>query len=214
MSTIDRLDRVYPKHIMEELIYRPTVTVENLKDQAFMNDWIDTFKSKLESEKRSGTLYEISMHQDSERGLFLPQVAVTEHGIVSNYVISHEFFESPEYQSIVDLGNHIATLLEEGAYVQRGERQYEVASFKQALEWLMKEARKGFNIQRYKGLGEMNPDQLWETTMDPDSRRMLQVKVEDAIAADQMFTTLMGDDVEPRRAFIEQNALNVSNLDF
>ncbi|GLQ32925.1 DNA topoisomerase (ATP-hydrolyzing) subunit B [Litoribrevibacter albus] len=214
MNTIDRLDRVYPKKMMEELIYRPTVSVENLKDEAFMSNWIDMFKAKLDSEKRSGTLYEINMHKDSERGLFLPQLAVTEHGLTSNYVISHEFFESPEYEAIVELGNHIASLLEEGAFVQRGERTQEVTSFKEALEWLMKEARKGFNIQRYKGLGEMNPDQLWETTMDPDSRRMLQVKVEDAIAADQMFTTLMGDDVEPRREFIERNALNVSNLDF
>ncbi|MFC3152678.1 DNA topoisomerase (ATP-hydrolyzing) subunit B [Litoribrevibacter euphylliae] len=214
MSMIERMARVYPKKIMEELIYRPTVTLENLKDKAFMDDWIGAFKGKLESEKRSGTLYEIIQHQDSERGLFLPQVAVTEHGITSDYVINHEFFESPEYRAIVELGNHIATLLEEGAFVQRGERSQEVTSFKEALEWLMKEARKGFNIQRYKGLGEMNPDQLWETTMDPDSRRMLQVTVEDGIAADQMFTTLMGDDVEPRREFIEKNALNVSNLDF
>lgn len=214
MNMIDRMGRVYPKAIMEELIYRPTLTIDNLKDQAFMDDWIATFKAKLESERRSGTLYEIAPYEDAERGLCLPEVFVTEHGITSEYVMNHEFFESPEYAAIVGLGNHISTLLEDGAYVQRGERVQEVTSFKQALEWLMKEARKGFNIQRYKGLGEMNPDQLWETTMDPDSRRMLQVKVEDAIAADQMFTTLMGDDVEPRREFIERNALNVSNLDF
>ena len=119
----------------------------------------------------------------------------------------------PNTSRIVELGKTLAGLIGEGAYVTRGDAREEVGSFKQAMTWLLDQARKGQSIQRYKGLGEMNPEQLWETTINPATRRLMQVRIEDILASDEIFTTLMGDQVEPRREFIEKNALSVSNLD-
>jgi DNA gyrase subunit B len=127
--------------------------------------------------------------------------------------LPREFFETNEYGHIVSLAAKLHELISAGAYVERGDKQVSIESFAAAIDWLMSEARKGQSVQRYKGLGEMNPDQLWDTTVNPETRRLMQVKIEDAVKADEIFTTLMGDQVEPRREFIERNALTVSNLD-
>ena len=143
------------------------------------------------------------------------RIAVTrvQHGIGATRYIPLEFFDSNEYRLMAELAAKLMDLLSDGATVSRGEREAPAPDFAAAMHWLMAEARRGQSIQRYKGLGEMNPDQLWDTTVNPETRRLMQVRIEDAVKADEIFTTLMGDQVEPRREFIEKNALTVSNLD-
>ncbi|KGQ19176.1 DNA gyrase subunit B [Lysobacter dokdonensis DS-58] len=122
-------------------------------------------------------------------------------------------FETGELRAVREAAQLLHGLVREGAQIVRGNRAQPIARFADAHAWLMDEAKKGRQIQRFKGLGEMNPEQLWETTVNPETRRLLQVRIEDAVAADQIFSTLMGDVVEPRREFIEDNALKVANLD-
>ena len=210
---MDRMSLVYPLDILEALIYVRGLDSKLLQKRGEVAAWCAELQEKLEESDAGSHRYQVSVKEDKERKVFLPNVEVTAHGVPHYHTLSRDFFVSSEYGAIVQLGETLQGLIEEGAYVKRGERTHEVTSFKQALDWLMSESRRGINTQRYKGLGEMNPDQLWETTMDPESRRMLVVSIEDAIAADQMFTTLMGDQVEPRRDFIETNALSVVNLD-
>ena len=212
-SLITRLSRLYSEDVLDQMIHAPRLSEAQLKDRDQVADWVRQLVSNIDVEHSKASTFESGLAEDPERHLFLPQVTVTSHGVPHPYTFGLEFFQSAEYQALVGLGDTLNGLLEEGAYIQRGERKLEISSFEQGLEWLMAQAKRGYNIQRYKGLGEMNPEQLWETTMDPESRRMLRVTIEDAIAADQMFTTLMGDEVEPRRDFIETNALNVTNLD-
>ncbi|WP_120997162.1 DNA topoisomerase (ATP-hydrolyzing) subunit B [Stutzerimonas urumqiensis] len=214
MKTLQRLSRLYPLELTEHFIYLPRVSLEMLADEKAMGAWLAGYSARLKDVEKSGLAYTASLREDKERHLWLPEVEMTSHGLANYITFNRDFFSSNDYRTVTSLGEKLNSLLEEGAYVQRGERKKPVASFKEALDWLMTEGTKRHSVQRYKGLGEMNPDQLWETTMDPNVRRMLRVTIEDAIAADQIFNTLMGDAVEPRRDFIESNALAVSNLDF
>jgi DNA gyrase subunit B len=213
MRILKRLSRLYPQDLTEHMVYLPRVSVEQLSDQAAMQTWLEGFEARLKGAEKSGLTYTASLREDRERHLWLPEVEQTAHGLSHYITFNRDFFASNDYRQVTELGDQLNNLLEEGAFVQRGERKKPVTSFKEALAWLMTESTKRHTIQRYKGLGEMNPEQLWETTMDPNVRRMLKVTIEDAIAADQIFNTLMGDAVEPRRDFIESNALAVSNLD-
>jgi len=214
MKTLKRLSRLYPEELTEHFIYLPEVTLEQLGDHAVMESWLAKLQERLNNSQKSGLAYRASLREDKERNVWLPEVEITSHGLASYITFNRDFFGSNDYRTVVNIGSKLASLLGEGAYVQRGERRKAIVEFKGGLDWLMNETTKRHTIQRYKGLGEMNPDQLWETTMDPTVRRMLKVTIEDAIAADQIFNTLMGDAVEPRREFIESNALSVSNLDF
>jgi len=213
-ADIRRLEQLYESKLLRELVYLPRLAVDDLTDKAKVESWLALLAESLTGDGKAGsTQFELSAVKDDERDRYLPQIKVTHHAHSSTYLLDKNFLSSGEYLKMVELGKKVTDLIEVGAYVQRGQRKQEVLSFAEALEWLMQQSKRGLAIQRYKGLGEMNPDQLWETTMDPEARRMLQVTIEDAVAADQLFTTLMGDQVEPRREFIESNALAVANLD-
>ena len=156
---------------------------------------------------------EVIVAFNQEAGTYRLEVNKYVHGNLQCCVVDTDFLGGGDYRQISRVSVMLAGLLGAGATIQRGEKSQAVSTFKEALDWLLEEAKHGLNVQRYKGLGEMNPEQLWETTMDPQVRRLLKVQIDDAIAADEIFTTLMGDQVEPRRAFIENNALGVNNLD-
>ncbi|QSX33696.1 DNA topoisomerase (ATP-hydrolyzing) subunit B [Shewanella avicenniae] len=212
-SVVERLEKRFPTNVTDRMIYHPRVTAEMLANETDMVSWCKALLEDLEARETHGVLYKLAPTLEPERGVYLPQLTVRKHGIDTHYLFSYDFFHSNDYNKIASLGEQLDGLIEEGGFVQRGERKKDVVTFAEALEWLVAESKRGVYIQRYKGLGEMNPEQLWETTMDPEARRMLQVTIEDAIGADQLFNTLMGDAVEPRRDFIESNALNVANLD-
>jgi DNA gyrase subunit B len=212
-ATIDRLSRLYAPEVLWQMVYGEPLSVEQLRDEQVVTSFANQLSERLLSVAPKGSRYDVVVRKDQERQLFFPVVKLLSHGVDSETEYHHEFFSSGEYRSLIELGDTLNSLIDEDGYFQRGEKTLHTRSFVTGLDWLMGEARKGYSIQRYKGLGEMNPSQLWETTMDPEVRRMLQVKIEDAIVADQIFTTLMGDHVEPRREFIEENALSVANLD-
>ncbi len=206
MVRLGRLQRIYPVSVTEALVSLPVVDDARQADEAEMRAWCEALAGALPDSS-------ITLRFDAEHNVHCPLIEYRDRGMTEQVMLPRAFFASPDYRAVAAMARSLAGLFEQGARIERGERQQEVATFGEVLAWLSAEARRGVDTQRYKGLGEMNPEQLWETTMDPDVRRMLRVTVDDAIAADRMFTTLMGDQVEPRREFIESNALSVVNLD-
>lgn len=213
MNLINRHAKRYPKDVLEALMMLPVLSEAKLSNRETMQAVIDGLQTKLNAQSSESAFYVLTLIEDTERHWYLPQVAITNHGVTHTTVINKDVFMSPDYRKMTDFGAKLNDLIKPGAMIERDSKKQVIESFPQAIQWLLAEAKKGQTFQRYKGLGEMNPEQLWETTMDPARRVFLQVKVEDAIAADQIFTTLMGDEVEPRRQFIESNALEVVNLD-
>ena len=213
LAIFERLQNHIPVEVLNELIDLPALGESDLLDQKAMNLWGTNLAERLNDKASASVSYKVNVKSDENSNQFGLVVSKRLHGMLNQYELSPEFFNSADYRVFAQFVEQAGDLISEQSFVSRGERKQTVSNFGEAYDWLMKEAKKGLNIQRYKGLGEMNPDQLWETTMDPENRRLLKVRIEDAVAADEVFTTLMGDQVEPRREFIERNALNVSNLD-
>ena len=183
-------------------------------DEDYVKQWSEQLRAAIEKYQPS-LRPEISLevfekeHADGSKvAHFWPRVTIYVHNLPHSYLLDSGLLASGEYKRLLQNSKSWFSLLEDGAYLQKGERKINVITFHQVWQHILADSRRGMMIQRYKGLGEMNADQLWETTMDPENRNMLQVTINDAIEADRMFSCLMGDDVEPRRAFIEENALN------
>jgi DNA gyrase subunit B len=208
---INRLSRQWPAEILTTMLELPVLEPTHWQNQTEIQAWVERLASKLE--KTSHHYYQITVELVAEGEQSIIHIIQFSYGIETIYNLNDRFFRSAEYRALMTLAEQLKGLLKPGAYIQRGEKQQPVQHFKEAVTWLIAEAQRGIHIQRYKGLGEMNPEQLWETTMNVETRHLLQVRIEDAITSDDIFTTLMGDQVEPRREFIERNALAVANLD-
>jgi len=202
-AVIERMSQMIDSNVMHALLRQPDVDLHN--EQAAI-DSADRLAARIKD-------VEITAEYDDVHERYRLKIMRLSHGNVLTSYLDNDFVESGDYMQIQKTAQVFEGLLGQGAYIRRGERKQAINEFKHALEWLLEEAKKGLNVQRYKGLGEMNPGQLWETTMDPENRRLLRAQIEDSILTDEIFTTLMGDVVEPRRAFIEKNALRATNID-
>jgi len=217
---IARLSNRYDNAVLRALTSCREVSAEIIDDMDALEKWTEEFSVVLpkasgdRATNGDGGSYTAELDRGDGEGEGV-RIAIRKmhHGLSATRYLPREFFDTNEYKHIMSLTGKLKELFGEDAYVERGEKRLAIKAFSEAVEWLMNEARRGQSIQRYKGLGEMNPDQLWDTTVNPETRRLLQVKIDDAVKADEIFTTLMGDHVEPRREFIEKNALTVSNLD-
>jgi len=204
---IKRLELHHDSRVLRTLMEMPVLDESDLTAQGSLQEWVSTARDKLNQGMKTGVSWSVN-HVDN--ALMFTKTA---NGLTYTTTLPLAFFESADYQAMSALNRQVNDLFEEGAYLRKGDKEIPVINLQDAVEKLLAMARKGLTIQRFKGLGEMNPEQLWETTMNPETRRMLQVTIEDAVKADEVFSTLMGDVVEPRREFIEKNALYANNID-
>ncbi len=211
VGVINRLSRRYDDAFLEQFSYMDVINDSIKQNDVSLTGWLKKLEQQL-NDSIGKAVFTITLGFKTSED-FSITVNKKLNGITKTFVLPSNFFNGKDYLKIAQYASNTADMFNESSYMQMGERQQPVSSFKEAFEWMMKEIKKGQHIQRYKGLGEMNPEQLWETTLDSNNRRLLQVRIEDVIAADEIFTTLMGDVVEPRRDFIVKNALDVTNLD-
>jgi DNA gyrase subunit B len=209
-NAVRKSPRRYDAHVLEQMLHLPEIALADREDSGKLQTWGSQLEQMLNAVPQAGRHYTVTLQPGTPPHLVVTRV---EHGNAVEKHLHREFFSSSEYRRITDLSRTLVGLFGKGAIVRRDGKEQTVGSFKEAINWLLDEARRGQTIQRYKGLGEMNPEQLWDTTINPESRRLVQVRIEDAHTANELFSTLMGDEVEPRREFIERNALLVSNLD-
>jgi DNA gyrase subunit B len=217
IAIVQRLAQAHDDEVLKSMLKIPLrkqldsaeSDVEYMQEE--LQQWVNSILELLNSTQPPGRRYsaEIDWNEEIKRVVIKKFV----HGLGNDDIYSKEFFESSEFRILQTVALNTNALIEPGAFIKRGERSIEVAQFSEVMSWLLEEAKRGQAISRYKGLGEMNPEQLWETTMDPETRLLVQVNIEDAVAADEIFSTLMGDQVEPRREFIEKNALAATNID-
>ncbi|NIE98425.1 DNA topoisomerase (ATP-hydrolyzing) subunit B [Acinetobacter sp. Tr-809] len=213
-KSLQRLTQRYPASLLDGLLEIESFKADHNHERDYVETWAEQLRvaiEKLQPSLRpeiSLEAFERENAQGEKSAHYWPRVTVYVHNLPHSYLLDAGLLNSAEYARLLKNSKSWFKLLEEGAYLQKGDRRIQVTSFHQVWQHILQDSRRGMMIQRYKGLGEMNAEQLWETTMDPENRNMLQVTIDDAIEADRMFSCLMGDDVEPRRAFIEENALN------
>ena len=204
-AVIDRMSRLIDPAVLQALLRDPEVDLEDATSAAQSARRLNAALSAQD--------IAIEPKYDEKNEQHLLVIKRTQHGNLHLTSLDVDFIHSGDYEQIKKTAQVLQGLIGQGAYVKRGEQSHPIRDVKDALDWLLDEVKRGLAVQRYKGLGEMNPEQLWETTMDPQKRLLLRTQIEDAISADEIFTMLMGDLVEPRRAFIEANALGARNLD-
>jgi DNA gyrase subunit B len=213
LDQIAKLSHRFDATVLVALLEHTPIEPALWDDASAMQTWLTQAEQRLAASGLGKPRYKLSLRGAAGEQPPAIEVVREQHGLSHTWFLPQPFFASNEFRAILSISQQVSAMIQPDAVARRGNASRGVLSFVEARNWLLDEAKKGRSIQRFKGLGEMNPEQLWETTVNPETRRMLQVGVEDAIAADQMFSMLMGEAVEPRREFIEANALKVANLD-